>query len=161
MTRPKWLVPVLVISLGLAIGAGVGYPLGSQSRNDDVAAAKKSVTTQKLEKAKVQAKLSAYEARENELRLREARAPQLPKGSFPKGFPKVVNASTVPEIVRSGTYDGMKQVVAVAPGVWTALPDGSDIADAVASGSLDGFCASIKAYERMYTPGVQHSGSCV
>ena len=81
---------------------------------------------------------------------------------FPAGFPMKVPVSTLPDQVRSWyQMSGQAQfAVAVAPGVWTELPPGATVQDAAMAGVLDGFCASIGAYERKYTPGEEHGGTC-
>jgi hypothetical protein len=38
------------------------------------------------------------------------------------------------------------------------MSPGATMQDALAAGTLDGFCNSIEAYERRYTPGEEHSG---
>lgn len=81
--------------------------------------------------------------------------------TFPKGYPKIVAVKTLPNQVRSWyEMSDLKKAVAIAPGVWTELPPGAEMVDAIASGSLDGFCGSIKAYERKYTAGEEHGGTC-
>ena len=81
---------------------------------------------------------------------------------FPKGYPKKVAVSSLPDQVRSWYQmgGGSKFAVAIAPGVWAELSPGATVADAVAAGVYDGFCGSIKAYERRYTHGQQHPGTC-
>lgn len=80
---------------------------------------------------------------------------------FPAGYPKVVNVSSLPSQVRNWyKLSGDTKAVALAPGVWTPLPPGATVDDAVASGPLDGFCASIKAYERQYLGGEERGGAC-
>jgi|SRR5664279_3370908 len=80
---------------------------------------------------------------------------------FPEGYPKVVKVSSLPDQVRNWyEMSDMTQAVAIAEGVWTELPPGAEMEDAIAAGSLDGFCASIKAYERKYTEGEAHGGTC-
>jgi hypothetical protein len=80
---------------------------------------------------------------------------------FPAGYPKVVNVSTLPSQVRNWyKIGGHAKAVALAPGVWTPLPPGATVDDAAASGPLDGFCASIKAYERQYLGGEERGGTC-
>jgi hypothetical protein len=80
---------------------------------------------------------------------------------FPAGYPQVVAVSSLPFQVRSWyTTSGMTQAVAVAPGVWAPLPPGADPQTAATAGVLDGFCASVKAYERQYLGGQQEGGAC-
>jgi hypothetical protein len=87
--------------------------------------------------------------------------PHKPRGPFPRGYPKKVAVSTLPDQVRSWyQMDHAQWAVAVAPGVWAELPPGANLRDAATAGVLDGFCGSIKAYERQYTPGEGHGGSC-
>lgn len=81
--------------------------------------------------------------------------------SFPAGYPKIVDVVSLPDQVRNWyQMDNYTKAVAIAPGVWTPLQPGASIEDAAASGVLDGFCGSIKAYERQYTGGQEHGGSC-
>lgn len=134
---------VIVLLVALVFGVG-GYFFGSSSRNSEVAA-----LNQKLEK---------WESRETQLKLREARAPQIPRGAFPKGYPKIVEKSEIPENLQDQVTG--KKAAMLAPGVWADLPPGADIADATTS-TLFGYCSSIKSYERMYTPGTPHSNTCV
>lgn len=80
---------------------------------------------------------------------------------FPRGYPKVVSVSSLPFQVKSWYQMGhYKKAVAVAPGVWTPLSPGASVQDAVTGGGLDGFCASIKAYERKYLNGEEEGGTC-
>lgn len=80
---------------------------------------------------------------------------------FPKGYPKVVPVSTLPDQVKSWyRMDGTKRAVAVAPGVWAPMTPGATAEDVATAGVLDGFCGSIKAYERKFTPGEEHGGTC-
>jgi hypothetical protein len=81
--------------------------------------------------------------------------------ALPPGYPKVVRVGSLPFPVRDEyAHSGHTRAVAVAPGVWTPLPPGAGVPDALASGVRDGFCASVKAYERKYAGGEQHSGTC-
>jgi hypothetical protein len=90
-----------------------------------------------------------------------AAAPTSPPPRFPAGYPKVVDVSSLPSQVRNWyKISGDTKAVALAPGVWTPLPPGATVEDAVASRSLDGFCASIKAYERQYLGGEDRPGAC-
>ena len=79
---------------------------------------------------------------------------------FPKGHPKKVSVSSLPCQPRSLCEGQYKKVVAVAPGVWAPLPPGATVKDAALAGALEGFCASIDTYERKFTPGEEHRGSC-
>ena len=79
---------------------------------------------------------------------------------FPKGYPKVVAVSTLPDQVRSW-YDGdYTQALAIAPGVWAGMSPGAEPFDVFAAGVYDGFCPSVKAYERKYLEGVESAGVC-
>jgi hypothetical protein len=79
--------------------------------------------------------------------------------SVQTGYPRVVQISSVPAQVRSDfLYTGHATAVALAPGVWTDLPPGASVRDALLDGSLHGFCASVKAYERRYLFGRDRSG---
>jgi hypothetical protein len=87
--------------------------------------------------------------------------PNPPPALFPHGYPKVVRVSKLPEQVRSWyRMSHYRKAVAVAPGVWTPLPPGASKMDAATSGVLDGFCASIKSYERKYLDGQSAGGAC-
>lgn len=91
----------------------------------------------------------------------EPEATEPETASYPRGYPKTVRVSSLPDKVRSWyERDNYKRAVAVAPGVWTPIPPGATVEDALASDTRDGFCGSIKAYERKYTPGVHHAGVC-
>jgi nitrous oxide reductase accessory protein NosL len=80
---------------------------------------------------------------------------------FPSGYPKVVNVTSLPSQVKNWyQIGGYTKAVALAPGVWTPLPPGATVDDAAASGPLDGYCASIKAYERQYLNGEERGGAC-
>jgi hypothetical protein len=66
-----------------------------------------------------------------------------------QGYPKIVSVSKISSRVDVETYfEGEKKAVALAPGVWTNLPDGAELEDAVANEALIGLCASIDAFER-------------
>lgn len=147
MRRLLILVASIVVVVGVAAG---GFLLGSNSRDDEVSALNAKNST--LEK-----EVGAWKDREVDLKLREARAPKIPEGAFPEGYPKVVAKAKVPVHMRDEASGD--EVVAVAPGVWADLPPGADIAEAATS-TLFGYCSSIRAYERMYTPGNEHSNSC-
>lgn len=105
MSRSKLFVALAVL-VGVAIGGVAGYPLGSHSRNGEVGDVRADLASVRKAAAASKTKLDGYQAREEQLKLREARAPKLPKGVFPNGYPKVVNVSTVPANVRDGLYDG-------------------------------------------------------
>lgn len=82
---------------------------------------------------------------------------------FPKGYPKVVNLSSLPDQVRhwyEADDDGTGKALAIAPGVWAQLPPGATPTDAVDAEVFDGFCASKKAYERQYRYGRETAGTC-
>lgn len=84
-----------------------------------------------------------------------------PPASLPAGYPKVVAVRSLPHQVRNWyELKGTTQAVQLAPGVWTSLPVGATTDDAVNTGVLDGFCASIKAFEREYRNGQSHAGTC-
>jgi hypothetical protein len=85
-----------------------------------------------------------------------------PDPLFPKGFPKVVAVSSLPDQVRSWYQmgGGAPNAVAIAPGVWTELPPGASKMDAAMAGIYDGFCASIDAYSRKFRDGEQFAGTC-
>ena len=84
-----------------------------------------------------------------------------PVSTLPPGYPKVVLVKSLPSQIRSWyEMDHYTRAVAIAPGVWTPLPPGATVDDAVASETLDGFCASIKAYERQYLDGEELAGTC-
>ena len=85
--------------------------------------------------------------------------------AYPPGYPKIVSVSSLPVQVQDWyKFGNYTQAVAVAPGVWTPLPPGVSVQDAAPPegpvGSLEGFCASVKTYERVYTPGEEHGGAC-
>lgn len=85
--------------------------------------------------------------------------PTLPP--LPDGYPKVVKVSTLPDQVRSWyEMDGAKKAVALAPGVWVEMMPGATMEDAVSTGVLDGWCSSIKAFERKYLGGEEAAGTC-
>jgi hypothetical protein len=71
-----------------------------------------------------------------------------------------MSVSKISDRVDVETYfEGEKKAVAIAPGVWTNLPDGTELQDAVAGGALIGLCASIKAFERQNTD-ISRGGTC-
>jgi hypothetical protein len=55
---------------------------------------------------------------------------------------------------------GTTKAVQLAPGVWTPLQDGAEVQDAVSAEVLDGFCSSVKAFERQYRDGQTYGGAC-
>jgi hypothetical protein len=81
--------------------------------------------------------------------------------NLPKGFPKVVAVSSLPDQIRNWYHmSGNKEAVAVAPGVWAELSPGATVADVLKASVFDGFCASIAAFERKYMDGAQTAGTC-
>lgn len=133
----------------LAGGVAGGFFVGANSRDDEVA----GLTADKRSAEK---EVANWEAREEQLKLREARAPVIPEGNFPKGYPKTVTKADVPEFLRGDLTTN--RAVAIAPGVFADYPKGTDTADVARSGSLIGRCASTEAYERKY--GGNHSATC-
>lgn len=88
-------------------------------------------------------------------------APPEPQWNLPNGYPKVVKASSLPAQVRSWyEMSGTARAVAVAPGVWAELRPGARMADAIDAQVYDGFCSSIKAFERRWMDGVPVAGTC-
>jgi hypothetical protein len=87
--------------------------------------------------------------------------PEAPAVALPAGYPKVVKVNTLPHQVRNW-YEtkGHTEAIQLAPGVWTPMQPGATMDDSIASGVLDGFCASIKAFERQYRSGQSHAGAC-
>lgn len=47
--------------------------------------------------------------------------------------------------------NGGREVVLIAPGVWTALAPGTTVLESATYGTRFGYCSSIKAYEAKYT----------
>lgn len=91
----------------------------------------------------------------------EAPATSSPSAPLPAGYPKVVQVSSLPSQVRNWfQMQGTARAVQLAPGVWTALQDGATVEDAVNTDVLDGFCSSIKAFERVCRGGRMHTGAC-
>jgi hypothetical protein len=87
--------------------------------------------------------------------------PSIDPTLYPKGFPKVVSVSGLPDQVRSWyEMSDLKRAVAIAPGVWTELPPGAEMEDALATEVRDGFCGSVKSYERKYLAGTEGAGTC-
>lgn len=83
-----------------------------------------------------------------------------PDGPFPPGYPKAVDVADMPFPVGDVYADqGYKRAVAIAPGVWAPLTPGASVMDAATGGIREGFCASIKAYERKFHPPLA-GGSC-
>jgi hypothetical protein len=134
------LVVVLVFALGVV--AYGGFYFGQSSRDDEVTSLSKQRDT-------AMGEVEKWRAREDELKAREARAPKIPSGQFPEGYPKKVKVSSLPSIF--DTDFTTKDAVAIAPGVWAELPEGASVADVARSGSLIGYCASIEAWEREYS----------
>lgn len=63
------------------------------------------------------------------------------------GYPKVVPISSLPERMQTNAREANpNEAVALAPGVWTALPEGTTVEQAAAGGSPFGWCAAVKAY---------------
>lgn len=80
---------------------------------------------------------------------------------LPPGYPKTVAVKALPGQVRNWyQIKGYTQAIQLAPGVWTPLPVGATVEDAVNAGVVDGFCASIKAFEREYRNGQSSAGTC-
>ncbi|MGW4399001.1 hypothetical protein ACWEHA_27270 [Amycolatopsis nivea] len=72
-----------------------------------------------------------------------------------------MQVSSLPSQVRNWyQMQGTTRAVQLAPGVWTALQDGATVEDAVNTDVLEGFCSSIKAFERVYRGGRIHPGAC-
>ncbi|MGV9294837.1 hypothetical protein [Amycolatopsis sp. NPDC003676] len=91
----------------------------------------------------------------------EAPATSVPQAPLPAGYPKDVKVSSLPGQVRNWfQMQGTNRAVQLAPGVWTALQDGAAVEDAVNAEVLDGFCSSIKAFERVYRGGRTYPGAC-
>jgi hypothetical protein len=81
--------------------------------------------------------------------------------AYSTGYPHVVAVSELPAQVRNWyTMENYTSAVAVAPGVWTPLSQGATMQDALSSDVLDGFCASVKAFERQYRSGQSSGGTC-
>lgn len=90
-----------------------------------------------------------------------AEPPAIDATLYPKGYPKVVKVSTLPDQVRNWyEMSDHTRAVAVAPGVWNELSIGAEMQDALETGILDGFCGSIKVYERKYRNGEDMAGTC-
>jgi hypothetical protein len=66
----------------------------------------------------------------------------------------------LPEQVRSWYQPDYRRAIAVAPGVWTPKAPGVTAKSALDAGVLDGFCGSIKAYERKFLHGQEFGGTC-
>lgn len=80
---------------------------------------------------------------------------------FPRGYPKVVAVSSLPDQVRSWyQMSDHTKAVAIAPGVWTPLTPGASVMDAATTDMADGFCSSIKAYGREYLNGKDITSTC-
>lgn len=68
---------------------------------------------------------------------------------YPKGYPKKVAVSSLPDEL-AYDFEGKSHAVAIAPGVWTELAPGTTVAESAEYGTLLGWCASIKKYERKF-----------
>jgi hypothetical protein len=80
---------------------------------------------------------------------------------YPTGYPKVVAVASLPFQVKNWyRMESATQAVAIAPGVWAPLSPGATVEDASTAGVLDGFCGSVKAYERQYLGGQEQGGTC-
>ena len=80
--------------------------------------------------------------------------------TFSDGYPKIVSTSKISPRVDVETYfKDEKRAVALAPGVWTNLPEGAELQDAATGGPLIGLCASVKAFQRK-NPDVSRGGTC-
>lgn len=84
-------------------------------------------------------------------------------GAFPKGFPKEIPMSQVPEQMRSdlGADEGVTTAIALAPGVWTRNAPGTSVEeDALygAQSSISGWCSSVEKFQRDF--GSEAGGSC-
>lgn len=79
--------------------------------------------------------------------------------NLPEGYPEVVPVGSLPSQIRSA-FEEHAEAVALAPGVWTALPEGATVESAVESGGHYGWCASIEAFVDEYRDGERAGGSC-
>ncbi|SEF26770.1 hypothetical protein SAMN05421837_103483 [Amycolatopsis pretoriensis] len=85
-------------------------------------------------------------------------APSPVPTSFPAGFPKVVSVASLPARLRDEyRAGGAAEAVEVAPGVWTPVQAAEAI---VEPRVLDGYCASVKAFEEQYRAGREYPGTC-
>jgi hypothetical protein len=135
----------LTVGLVLAVATGCG---GSAGKDDAGPAPRETVT--------VTAAPSSTPTQSPE----SAPTPAGPR-LYPRGYPKVVLVSSLPDQVRNWyqmSHD--KKAVAVAPGVWAEMSPGATMQDALDVGVLDGFCSSIKAYERKFRDGEDMAGTC-
>ena len=80
--------------------------------------------------------------------------------TFPRGYPKVVPVSSLPDVVRSWYETDYDEAIAVAPGVWAPRAYGVTKANVLDGGVLDGYCGSVSAYERKFLDGAQMGGTC-
>ena len=79
----------------------------------------------------------------------ETAAPDPYVGLFKKGYPKVVDASEVPDYMQSEVNDG--KAVAIAAGVWTAWIEDMDPKELAINGSPWGLCAAVDAWQDKLT----------
>ena len=85
-------------------------------------------------------------------------APSATPAAFPAGYPKVVAVASLPPRLRDAyRADGAAEAVQVAPGVWTPVQAAAAF---VEPRVLDGYCASVKAFERQYRAGREYPGTC-
>lgn len=92
---------------------------------------------------------TATVAAEPEASLSESPAIDPYAGLFKRGYPKVVEASDVPDYMQSEVNDG--KAVAIAPGVWTAWIEDIDPMDLAVNGSPWGLCAAVDAWQDKLT----------
>jgi cytoskeletal protein RodZ len=165
--RKRLLVTALCVVV--LVGAGTGVVLANnsaKSRARAKAAAVASASAEASASAAAEASRQAAEDAANQA-LEDALSgltdepPATPSVPLtPPGYPKIVSVSSLPFQVRSWYEGQYSKAVAVAPGVWTPLSPGSTVEDALASDVLDGFCGSIRAYERKYRDGESSAGAC-
>ncbi|MEU7782765.1 hypothetical protein [Amycolatopsis sp. NPDC049159] len=78
--------------------------------------------------------------------------------AFPDGFPKVVPVRSLPARLRDQyRAGGATEALQVAPGVWSPVQGAAAI---VNPRVLDGYCASVEAFERQYRAGAKYPGTC-
>lgn len=70
---------------------------------------------------------------------------------YPRGFPKRQRVSELPSPINTA-FEGQQFAVAIAPGVWTEHAPGTTVREAADFGTFTGYCSSIKAFEKRYTP---------
>ena len=82
--------------------------------------------------------------------------------AFPVGYPREVPVSAIPAgPVRSYFQtEHQTSAVAVAPGVWAELTPGATVLDAASGDVFDGYCPSIRAFNREYRGGQDSAGLC-